>query len=81
MEDIRDHEDFDDDMEPTPSEMRTEEQVEDLFVELEAELYPGCKEISSLSFLVQLMHLKVTNHCTNKSFTELLQLLRESHPW
>ena len=80
VEDIRDHEDFDDATEPTQSEVRAEEQVEDLFAELEAELYPGCKEFSSLSFLVSLMHLKVTNHWTNKSFTELLQLLKKSHP-
>ena len=41
VEDIRDHEDFDDATEPTQSEVRAEEQVEDLFAELEAELYPG----------------------------------------
>ena len=67
--DIMDHEDFDNFTDPTPSEVRADEQVEDLFAELEAELYPGCKEFSSLSFLVSLMHIKVTNHWTNKSFT------------
>ena len=36
MEDIRDHKDFDGVTEPAPSEVRAEEQVEDLFAELEA---------------------------------------------
>ena len=75
-----DLEDIDDFTDPTPSEVRAEEQVEDLFAKLEVELYPGCKEFLPLSFLVLLMHIKVTNHWTNKSFTELLQLLRKSHP-
>ena len=36
LHDIVDHEDFDGFTDPTPSKMRAEEQVEDLFVELEA---------------------------------------------
>jgi hypothetical protein len=73
-----DHKDFDNFADLTPSEVRVDEQVKDLFVELEAELYPGCKMFSSLSFLISLMHIKVTSHWMNKSFTELLQLLRKS---
>ena len=68
LHDIMDHEDSDNFADPTPSEVHVEEQAEDLFAELEAELYPGCKEFSSLSFLLLLMHTKVTNHWTNKSF-------------
>ena len=74
------HDDYDDFVDPTPSEVREVESIEDLFAELKAELYPGCKDFSSLSFLVSLMHIKVTNHWTNKSFTKLLQLLMKSHP-
>ena len=40
IHDIVDHEDFNDFTDLTPSEVRAEEQVEDLFVELQAELYP-----------------------------------------
>ena len=49
LHDIMDHENFDDFTDPTPSEVRAKEQVEELFIELEAELYPGCNESSSLS--------------------------------
>ena len=34
---------------------------DDLFVEMEIELYPGCQKFSSLNFLAKLMHLKVLN--------------------
>ena len=35
------------------------QQYDELFSEVEAELYPGCTSYSSLNFLVKLMHLKV----------------------
>ncbi|KAL5579308.1 hypothetical protein UlMin_011750 [Ulmus minor] len=61
------------------------EQYDDLFAALRSELYPGVSSFSSLNFLVKLMHLKVLNKWTNKSFDELLKLafpkidLVESH--
>ena len=39
-------------------------------------LYPRCSEFSSLNFLVKLMHVKVLNGWSNKSFDMLLELLR-----
>ena len=63
VENIRDHEDFDDATEPT-----------------RARCVQRGKWKTSLLFLVSLMHLKVMNHWANKSFIELLQLLRKSHP-
>ena len=52
LHDIIDHEDFDEFVDLTPSKVYAEEKVEDLFAELEAELYPGSKEFSFLSFLI-----------------------------
>lgn len=49
---IMDHEDFNDLANPTPSELRAEEQVDDLFADLEAELYLGCKYFFDFIVLV-----------------------------
>ncbi|XP_062093425.1 uncharacterized protein LOC133799424 [Humulus lupulus] len=53
---------------------------DDLFDEIEAELYPGCNWISSLNFLAKLLHLKVRGKIPNKIFDELLKLLKLSFP-
>ncbi|KAG8379629.1 hypothetical protein BUALT_Bualt07G0108800 [Buddleja alternifolia] len=54
------------------------------FVELlkkaEQELYPGCSEFSNLSFIVHLLHLKVYNKWSNKSFDMMLKLLKKALP-
>lgn len=44
------------------------------------DLYPGCKKFSRLSFIVRLFHLKCLSRWTNKSFTQLLELLNEAFP-
>ena len=51
-------------------------QYDDLFTTLRSELYPSVSNFSSLNFLVNLMHLKVINKWNNKSFDELLKLLK-----
>nr|XP_048328585.1 uncharacterized protein LOC125422155 [Ziziphus jujuba var. spinosa] len=51
-----------------------------LFAEVESELYPGCTKFSALTFLVRLMHIKALNHWSNKSFSMLLELLKEALP-
>ncbi|KAK1270365.1 hypothetical protein QJS04_geneDACA024629 [Acorus gramineus] len=51
-----------------------------LLQEAECELYPGCEKFTMLSFIVQLLHLKVFSGSTNKSFTMLLELLNEAFP-
>ncbi|KAL5581544.1 hypothetical protein UlMin_013986 [Ulmus minor] len=56
------------------------EQYDDLFAALRSELYPGVSSFLSLNFLVKLMHLKVLNKWTNKSFDELLKLLKLAFP-
>ena len=45
-------------------------------VEAQCELYPDCSELSSLNFLVKLMHVKVLNGLNNNSFNMLLKQLK-----
>ena len=47
--------------------MRSNQYFDDLFTEIESELYPGCIKFSSLNFLVKLIYLKVSNNWTIKS--------------
>ncbi|KAA0064176.1 CACTA transposable element [Cucumis melo var. makuwa] len=61
-------------------EDRTNNIFYDLLNEERNELYPGCSEFSSLNFLVKLMHVKVLNGWSNKSFDMLLELLRTTFP-
>ena len=49
-----------------------------LLREAGCELYPNCKKFSTLSFLIKLLHLKVMNRWSNKSFNMLLELLKEA---
>ncbi|XP_060961732.1 uncharacterized protein LOC115718743 [Cannabis sativa] len=58
----------------------TNPQFDDLFEEIEAELYPGCDWISSLNFLAKLLHLKVREKIPNNIFEELLKLLKFAFP-
>ncbi|TYK20936.1 CACTA transposable element [Cucumis melo var. makuwa] len=53
---------------------------QDLLNEAHNELYPGCSEFSSLNFLVKLMHVKILNGWSNKSFDMLLELLTATFP-
>ncbi|WMV08116.1 hypothetical protein MTR67_001501 [Solanum verrucosum] len=50
-----------------------------LLKEAERKLYPGSK-YSLLSFLVRLLHLKCLNGWSNKSFSMLLELLKDVLP-
>ncbi|KAL3838963.1 hypothetical protein ACJIZ3_023554 [Penstemon smallii] len=43
-------------------------------------LYPGCKKFSKLSFLVQLLNIKCLGSMSDKTFTRILNLLREAFP-
>ena len=53
---------------------------QDLMIETHNELYPGCLEFFSLNFLVKLMHIKVLNGWSNKSFDMLLKLFKAAFP-
>ncbi|XP_062102062.1 uncharacterized protein LOC133810687 [Humulus lupulus] len=52
----------------------------DLFAEAEQELYFGCTTFSILTFIVNLMHIKVMCGWSNKSFDLLLDLLSKAFP-
>ena len=52
---------------------------DELLGEAGKKLFTGSK-FSSLTFIVKLMHLKVLNHWSNKSFDMLLELLSEIFP-
>ncbi|XXG69015.1 hypothetical protein AAC387_Pa06g1981 [Persea americana] len=51
-----------------------------LVEDADQELYPGCKNFTKLSFVVRLYHIKCLNGWSNKSFTMLLDLLKEAFP-
>lgn len=51
-----------------------------LLKDVEQRLYRGCEKFSKLSFIIKLFHLKILNHLSSKSFTILLELLKEALP-
>ncbi|XXG42875.1 hypothetical protein AAC387_Pa01g3044 [Persea americana] len=51
-----------------------------LVEDADQELYPGCKNFTKLAFVVRLYHIKCLNGWSNKSFTMLLDLLKEAFP-
>ncbi|XP_031107361.1 uncharacterized protein LOC116012037 isoform X1 [Ipomoea triloba] len=53
---------------------------ENMLREAKQELYPGCTKFSKLPLTVKLLHLKVYNKWSNKSFDMLLELLKECLP-
>ena len=56
------------------------ENFDRIFKDTKRTLYPGCKKSSRFLFVVKLLHLKVLNRWSNKSFTMILQLLKDSYP-
>ncbi|KAK8923673.1 E3 ubiquitin-protein ligase UPL2 [Platanthera zijinensis] len=52
----------------------------DLLNDDEQELYPGCKEFSKFQFMVTLLALKSDYGWTDRSFTELLKVLKRAIP-
>ncbi|XP_062074910.1 uncharacterized protein LOC133778915 [Humulus lupulus] len=52
----------------------------DLFAEAEKKLYFGCTTLSILTFIVNLIHIKVMCGWSNKSFDLLLDLLSKAFP-
>ena len=59
---------------------RNEKNIDNLFGEAHKVLYLGCTKFSTLTFLVKLMHIKVLNRWSNKSFDMLLELLLDAFP-
>jgi len=51
-----------------------------MFNDVETPLYPGSTNFTRLSTVLRLMNLKAMNGWTNKSFTELLELVKDMLP-
>jgi len=51
-----------------------------MFNEAKTPLYPGSTNFTPLSSVLRLMNLEAMNGWTEKSFTELLQLLKDMLP-
>ncbi|KAA0035762.1 uncharacterized protein E6C27_scaffold403G00370 [Cucumis melo var. makuwa] len=79
-EDFDDGDGFDDEFPEDVDEMDTSNIFEELMKEARNPLYHGCTKFSSLNFLVKLMHIKVLNNWSNKSFDMLLKLLKDAFP-
>ncbi|KAH7866153.1 hypothetical protein Vadar_016347 [Vaccinium darrowii] len=71
----------DDELDESPDNAETENvrKFEKLMKDAHRELYPGCK-FTLLSFVIKLLHVKVLNKWSNKSFDALLELLKELLP-
>ena len=52
----------------------------ELLEKAKIELWPGCKNFTTLSFIVCLQHLKVLGGLSDKIFDMLLELLNEAFP-
>ena len=52
----------------------------ELLNQASCQLYPRCSEFSSLNFLVKMMHVKVFNGWSNKSFDMMLELIKRVFP-
>uniref|UniRef100_A0A803Q9D4 Uncharacterized protein n=1 Tax=Cannabis sativa TaxID=3483 RepID=A0A803Q9D4_CANSA len=57
---------------------RMGEYYDELFKDIEADLYPCCNWISSLNFLAKLMHLKIVGGISNNIFDQQVGVMR--HP-
>lgn len=70
------------DFEDKAGEARGHDEIPDKFHKLmkdaEEELFPGCKTFSRLEFIVTLLHLKVSGHWSDKSFSGLLSTLQKA---
>ncbi|CAH9060240.1 unnamed protein product, partial [Cuscuta europaea] len=54
--------------------------LEALVSNAQTELYPGCKKMSRLSFIIQLLHIKVYNKLSDKAMDMMLKLMKSSFP-
>ena len=53
---------------------RTNNVFKELLNQASCDLYLGCSKFSSLNFLAKMMHVKILNGWTNKSFDMMLEL-------
>ncbi|XP_058072582.1 uncharacterized protein LOC131221354 isoform X2 [Magnolia sinica] len=65
---------------PTQGQNTKAQQFFKLLEDADQELYPGYKKFTKLSFVVKLYHIKCLVRWSDKSFTMLLELLKEGLP-
>ena len=53
---------------------------QELLNQAHCELYSDCSKFSSLNFLVTMMHVKILNGWSNKSFDVMLEIIRQVFP-
>ena len=53
------------------------EKFEELMEEAKKPVYEGCKKYSKLSFIVRAFQIKCLNKWSNKSFSEMLELIHD----
>ncbi|PNY02971.1 hypothetical protein L195_g026293 [Trifolium pratense] len=63
-----------------PESFQRAQMYDNLRKDKEDTLYPGCTNFTRLSAVLRLFNLKARNGWTDKSFTELLELLKEMLP-
>ena len=51
-----------------------------LFDDAQRQVYPQCEKFSILSFVIKMLHLKVYNKWTNKSFDMVMQVFKDILP-
>uniref|UniRef100_A0A0A0LIG0 Uncharacterized protein n=1 Tax=Cucumis sativus TaxID=3659 RepID=A0A0A0LIG0_CUCSA len=62
------------------NEQDESDKISGIFPEIEEELYPGYLKFTSFNFLVKLMHIRVLNCWSNKSFDMLRESLKKAFP-
>ncbi|XP_062089141.1 uncharacterized protein LOC133795700 [Humulus lupulus] len=81
LADISGHVEIGESSEPIQEGNDQNKNLDEIFKKMEKELYPGCESFSALNFLVKLMHVKVLNKWSEKSFYMLLGLMKKAFPF
>nr|KYP36575.1 hypothetical protein KK1_042298 [Cajanus cajan] len=63
-----------------PESFKHAHMYETMCNDLEKPLYPNCTKFTRLSAILRLFNLKARNGWSDKSFTELLELVKEMFP-
>ncbi|XP_062120517.1 uncharacterized protein LOC133834781 [Humulus lupulus] len=81
LADISGHVEIGESSEPIQEGNDQNKNLDEIFKQMEKELYPGCKSFSALNFLVKLMHVKLLNKWSEKYFDMLLGLMKKAFPF
>lgn len=60
---------------------REREKIKKLLRDENQELYDGCTKFSKLSFMVRFYHIKILCGATDKIFSMILDLLKDTFPY